>query len=1078
MARIPESEIERLKLTVSVVRLVEAAGIGLKPHGKDLVGRCPFHDDRTPSLVVSPKTNLWHCLGACQMGGSAIDWVMRFENVPFRRAVELLRHQVGAAPALSDATPAGPAKATAPFALEPATPPGAAKGLRRLLQAESSALASADDRALLMRVLAYYHETLKRSPEALAYLAQRGLDHPEVIDHFQLGFANRTLGYRLPDMATKPGAAIRGALARIGIYRGTGHEHFNGSLVVPVLGLDGQATEAYGRKVTRATKLREGTPLHLYLPGPHVGVFNEAGLVGQGEVILCEALIDALTFWCAGYRHVTSSYGIEGFTPDILAALKRHGVQRVLIAYDADDAGNAAAEKLAATLTGEGFGCYRIRFPKGMDANEYAVQGCTNAAGAGCAGAAALAVKPAAQSLGLVIRQAEWMGNGAAPRRDDVPKVSREESPPITVAEFMAPAFTPAVAPAPVPSLAAAPASESPTHSELTPSVIDDAPIDPLPATPAAPLPREIAATIDEREVVIARGDRRYRVRGLSKGAGEESMKVNVRASRGDRFHLDTLDLYQAKARAAFVAQASIELDVEPALIKADLGAVLGALEQAQDARARAAAAPKVDALPSLSPAQHEAALALLRDPNLIERIVADVAATGVVGEASNALVAYLACVSRKLDKPLAILIQSTSAAGKSTLMDALLALMPESERVHYSAMTGQSLFYLGETSMKHKILAIAEEEGVRQAAYALKLLQSQGELTIASTGKDPTTGQLVTQEYRVEGPVMLFLTTTAIDIDEELLNRCLVLTIDESREQTAAILSAQRAARTLDGLLAKVRREEVLATHRAAQQLLRPLAVVNPYAQSLTFATERVRLRRDHAKYLALIDAIALLHQYQRPIRTAGHGERAEEYVEATVADIALANRLAHEVLGRSLDELPPQTRRVLGQVQAMVALRAAALGCEPSVVRFTRRELREYTGLSLAQLVVHVDRLRALEYLIAHAGRNGQRFVYELAFDGPVEAADRRLPGLIDAVRIEATTANLPDSGTDLPVDCRPAAGALPATMAGLETAIPAGESADLPSLAAALALDAHRGLPPEDRRRKPINGAAHAP
>ncbi len=304
------------------------------------------------------------------------------------------------------------------------------------------------------------------------------------------------------------------------------------------------------------------------------------------------------------------------------------------------------------------------------------------------------------------------------------------------------------------------------------------------------------------------------------------------------------------------------------------------------------------------------------------------------------------------------------------------------------------------------------------------------------------------------------------------------MLTIDESREQTAAIQARQRRARTLEGLLAKAHSETVIATHRAAQQLLRPLAVVNPYAQSLTFATERVRLRRDHAKYLALIDAIALLHQYERPVRMAGHGERAVEYVEATVEDIALANRLAHEVLGRSLDELPPQTRRVLGQVQVLVALRAAALGCEPSVVRFTRRELREHTGLSLAQLAVHVDRLRALEYLIAHAGRNGQRFVYELAFDGPVEGADRRLPGLIDAVRIEATTANLPDSGGDLPVGCRPAAGALPATMATLETAIPAGESADLPSLVAALALDAHPALPPEDRRRKPINGAAHAP
>ena len=198
------------------------------------------------------------------------------------------------------------------------------------------------------------------------------------------------------------------------------------------------------------------------------------------------------------------------------------------------------------------------------------------------------------------------------------------------------------------------------------------------------------------------------------------------------------------------------------------------------------------------------AALAFLRDEKLIERIAGDFERVGLVGEPSNALVAYLACISRKLASPLAVLIQSTSAAGKSTLMDAVLALVPEEDRVHYSAMTGQSLFYLGEQEIKHKILAIAEEEGVRQAAYALKVLQSQGELTIASTGKDPATGMLVTQQYRVEGPVMLFLTTTAIDVDEELTNRCLVLTINESREQTRAIQARQRSRRTLAGLMAQ----------------------------------------------------------------------------------------------------------------------------------------------------------------------------------------------------------------------------------------------------------------------------------
>ncbi|MFY2222952.1 DNA primase, partial [Escherichia coli] len=170
---------------------------------------------------------------------------------------------------------------------------------------------------------------------------------------------------------------------------------------------------------------------------------------------------------------------------------------------------------------------------------------------------------------------------------------------------------------------------------------------------------------------------------------------------------------------------------------------------------------------------------------------------------------------------------QSSSAAGKSSLMDAVLNLIPPEERLQYSAMTGQSLFYLGETNLQHKILAIAEEEGVRQAAYALKLLQSDGELTIASTGKDDASGNLVTKQYTVKGPVMLMLTTTAIDVDEELLNRCLVLTVNESREQTEAIHAAQRYAQTLEGLLASNEKSYITALHQNAQRLLRPLNVV-----------------------------------------------------------------------------------------------------------------------------------------------------------------------------------------------------------------------------------------------------------
>ena len=324
MARIPDDEIERLKAEVSVLALVQAKGIALTRHGADWLGRCPFHDDKTPSLVISPVKNLWHCLGACGTGGSVIDWVMRERGVAFRRAVELVRAEVGTVP-VADGRAAVPpraaAKIVAPFA------------------------AGVEDAALLDEVIGFYHATLKQSPEALAYLAQRGLTHPDVIDHFRLGFANRTLAYRLPHKQIKSGAAVRGQLQRLGLVRTSGHEHFNGSLIVPVVDAAGAVVEVYGRKLR--DDLREGTSKHLYLPGPHRGVFNLAGWRDSEEVIVCEALLDALTFWCAGYRHVTSAYGVNGFTDELLQALVVHGVKRVLIAYDHDAAGDAAAEEAA-----------------------------------------------------------------------------------------------------------------------------------------------------------------------------------------------------------------------------------------------------------------------------------------------------------------------------------------------------------------------------------------------------------------------------------------------------------------------------------------------------------------------------------------------------------------------------------------------------------------------------------------------------------------------------------------------------------------------------------------------------------
>ena len=319
MARIPDEVIERLKQEVPLDRLAAARGVKLKQHGADLVGLCPFHEDHEPSLVISPKKNLWHCLGACQTGGTVIDWVMRAHGVSFRHAVELLRSDH---PALLEAA-AQPVKQSTVRKL----PPPIAR--------------EADDAQALQQVVHYYHETLKQSPEALAYLEKRGLSSEEMIERFQLGFANRTLGLRLPAANRKPGAEQRGRLQRLGILRESGSRALQR--------IAGRSNLRSRRPCARHVRPQD----HRRLAARHAAAslsrrtpprrLERSSARTSQEIILCESLIDALTFWCAGFRNVTASYGVSGFTDDHRAAFRKYDTRKVIIAYDRDEAGETAA---------------------------------------------------------------------------------------------------------------------------------------------------------------------------------------------------------------------------------------------------------------------------------------------------------------------------------------------------------------------------------------------------------------------------------------------------------------------------------------------------------------------------------------------------------------------------------------------------------------------------------------------------------------------------------------------------------------------------------------------------------------
>lgn len=913
MGRMTPAELEQLKREVSLLKVAHSQGHKLKRQGKDYVALCPFHTEKTPSCVISPEKNLYHCFG-CNAAGSVLDWLQHTENLTYPQTLVRLRELAGTSSVA----------ATETVAPSPSSPPAVRQKLADL---------DDDGQALLNQVIDFYHQQLLESPEAQEWLVSRGLNHPELVSHFRLGFAgSHGIAGALPSSQTKEGKALRSRLMALGVLRETRQDHFRGCMVMPVIGWAGSATVAhrgrvlqlYGRR-TVANHSLKGAPRHLYLSSPLVGVWNEAALKASSEVILCEALIDAMTFWCAGFRNVIAAYGCNGFTADHLAALQYHGVKRVLIAYDRDEGGDRGAEAVAGDLLELGIEAWRVRFPQGLDANAYALK----------------SGNPE-KALGLALEQAAWMGHGIGPGA-----VFVQETPGLD---------TPS-------SLAALPGVQvSPVSAETV------------------PIPGEVTAS---GELLMRCGPRVWRVRGWQKNTVPDVMKVNVqvRDEASGAFHVDQLDMYHAKQRQGFINVAVVELGCDVAVVKREAGRLLLLLEQKQD-EARQAVELAAPAAVALSHDDEVAALALLKSPDLAERVVNDLASCGMVGESSNLLTGYLAAVSRKLDKPLAVLIQSSSAAGKSSLMDAVLNLMPEEERIQYSAMTGQSLYYLGETSLSHKILAIAEEEGVRQAAYALKLLQSDGELKIASTGKNEQSGELVTREYKVQGPVMLMLTTTAIDVDEELLNRCLVLTVNESREQTQAIHALQRHHQTLEGLLAANEKGYLTRLHQNAQRLLRPLKVVNPYAEQLTFLSDKTRTRRDHMKYLTLIQSIALLHQYQREVKRVQHRGEWLEYIEVVRSDIALANRLAHEVLGRTLDEMPPQTRKLLVLLREWLTPQAQAQGSKLEEIRFTRRDVRAALQWGDTQLKVHLARLLEMEYLVVF--RRGLTYEYGLLWDG----------------------------------------------------------------------------------------------
>ena len=488
---------------------------------------------------------------------------------------------------------------------------------------------------------------------------------------------------------------------------------------------------------------------------------------------------------------------------------------------------------------------------------------------------------------------------------------------------------------------------------------------------------------------VLAFEKRTYLIRGLA-AIGVDRLRVNVRVEAEGRYHVDIFDLYSARGRRGFLEAVGEVFGLGPEetpRLTAELATVIDALERERlSLRARGRSEAEKHAM---SAADRDEARAFLLAPNLVELIREDFRAIGCVGEEMVMLTGYLVGLSRLLPvEALAVLFCARSGAGKSMMQKRTVEFVPAESLIERTCVTKQALFYKDENALVHKVLAIDEEGGAAEAAYALRCLQSAGYLSITSTRTDPQTGKQRAEDYRVNGPVAIFLTTAHPEaLDYETRNRFMILTIDESKEQTRRILARQRDDDTIDGLDAAEAKKAILRRHHNAQRLLQPIRVVNNLAPSLLFPSDRLILRREQKKYLLLIKTIALLHQYQRERKTRVVGGATIPYIEVMVEDVRLATELARSVLRRNLDELAPPSRSLLIEIRRLVTRKMSEQKIPQHHAVVDRKEIQEATGLSLWHLRDYFRQLVEYEYLLPLTGRKGRRYLYELLWDGTEE-------------------------------------------------------------------------------------------
>jgi len=458
------------------------------------------------------------------------------------------------------------------------------------------------------------------------------------------------------------------------------------------------------------------------------------------------------------------------------------------------------------------------------------------------------------------------------------------------------------------------------------------------------------------------------------------NMKANIKVYNQNDVFVDSIDLYKNRDRQNFIYNIMDKFSIRDQLqLENDLNQIIEVIEKHKEKKEK----EKKKIKPELTEYQKDIGIRFLQNPHLIDEIEDDYIKLGYVRERKNKILLYLVMTSRLMDNPLHAILISRSGAGKSLLADITESLCPPEELESVSDLSAQALYYYGKENLKHRFIVIGEKEGSEGSDYPLRELITKKSITKAIPMKDNVTGQIKTVTIKVEGPISFVETTTSGDINPENLNRCFVIGIDESEDQTRLIHEVQRKNYTLDGFLQKKDIDKIISKHIYAQRLLKKVLVFNPYAEFLTFPTSKLKTRRDNEKFLRVINVICFLHQYQRKIKKLKlENNETIEYIECTPEDYEIAHELLSDgVLDNTLDDLPRPARKLLELIKKYLSEKSRRDTIPVDKIIFERREIREYTSWSFAQIRNNFRILKDYEYIQVIKARNGLANQYKLS-------------------------------------------------------------------------------------------------